>query len=132
DDAFRAPAGERLAGSAAPRRAGLKPRTGVLAALLALVALLALAGGYLWWSGGDGGPAVTEAPSPAAPEAEPAASTAGELAATPPEDEAAEEETAAAEPQTETAPASGGQEKFTQRLMPDGTEVDEGPAGGQP
>src|SRR5690606_24524289 len=88
-------------------------------------------------SGGLGGPASTVAEAPETPGTgtEPAATTAEDLTQTPPEAEAEEtpppapQEAAAPEPDQ---PAAGAQEKFTQRLMPDGSEVDEGPAGGQP
>src|SRR5690606_35434001 len=67
-----------------------------------------------------------------------------DLTETPPEAETEEtpppaQEAAAPEPAPEPGPtpgadqpAAGAQEKFTQRLLPDGNEVDEGPAGGQP
>jgi hypothetical protein len=131
-DVLHAPASERLAGDtagngtesrrAAPVPAGGRPRRGLLAAALGLVVLLALGGGYLWWSG-----QVGPAGSPVA-EGEPAATTAEDLSATPPDDEAAPAEEEAAEAE----PAPAGQEKFTQRLLPDGSEVDEGPTGEQP
>ena len=139
-DVLHAPASERLAGdrpaprSTAPERGESKPRRGILVAALALVALLALGGGYLWWSGQLGPAGSPVAENPAGGTAEPAATTAEELAATPPEDEAGAEEPAPAEEAAEPAPpaAAGSQDKFTQRLLPDGSEVDEGPTGGQP
>jgi hypothetical protein len=144
-DELHAPVAERLAGDrpaqrrATPDGAQRRPRRGLLAAALALVALLALGGGYLWWSGqlGPSGPSSGSpvAVAPAQDPAEPAATTAEDLAATPPDDEAGAEAPAgqaAAEPEPAPEVAAGSPEKFTQRLLPDGSEVDEGPSGGQP
>ncbi len=148
-DMLHAPAGERLAGdAAAPRRAAPaqesgKGRAGLIAAL-GLAALALAGGGYVWWSGLLGGPASTVAEAPETPGTgtEPAATTAEDLTQTPPEPEAEEtpppaQEAAAPEPAPGSTPetgqpAAGAQEKFTQRLLADGSEVDEGPAGGQP
>lgn len=149
-DALHAPAPERLAddrlaGDTRPRkeaggaaRQGGKRRAGLVAAL-GLAALALAAGGYLWLSGGDADvPAPPVAEAPDAPEAEPAAATAEDLTQTPqPETEQTPAQEAAAPQPEETQPAqtpaaAEPQEKFTQRLLPDGSEVDEGPAGGQP
>ncbi|MCO5147062.1 MAG: hypothetical protein M9895_12900 [Aquamicrobium sp.] len=144
-DMLHAPAGERLAGNAAaPRRAApveesKKGRAGLIAAL-GLAALALAGGGYVWWSGLLGGPATTVAEAPETPGTgtEPAATTAEDLTQTPPEAEVEEtpppaQEAAAPEPAAEPdQPAAGVPEKFTQRLLADGSEVDEGPAGGQP
>lgn len=90
-----------------------KPRKRISGGLIAAaIAVLVLGtGGYALWSsfGGSG----TEAPAkPAAP--------ANEAAATPP----------ANGTQTAQAPVNGEQGKFTQRMTPEGKEVDPGPAGG--
>lgn len=125
----------------APQRNAKTPgrggnRTGLVAALLLLA--VAAGGSYLWlnsdalFGGSDATPPVAEAPAD-----EEAATTAEELAQTP-EDESAEEEIAALSSEEQSgepaAPSAtpGSPEKFTQRLMPDGSEVDDGPAGGQP
>lgn len=146
-DTLDAPAGERLAGDTAPRRAapaaGGGSRRAGLAAALVLLLLAAVGGGYFWLSRGDG-PSTTASDAPAvtaAPEEE-AATTAEDLAATPPDEaepaapEPPEQEAAAPQPepgpQPSTPAAANGPEKFTQRLLADGTEVDDGPAGGQP
>src|SRR5690606_5019260 len=42
------------------------------------------------------------------------------------------QEQAAATPEQPATPAQPGTDKFTQRLLPDGSEVDEGPAGEKP
>lgn len=143
-DAFDGPvAADRLAGDAAAprRRAAAVPaegrarsRAGLVAGALGLVVLAAAAGGYFWWSGGNGS-------GPATPAAEPAATTAEEMAPPPPVEQATDQpaartapEEAAAAPETPPAQpaAAEPQEKFTQRLMSDGSEVDEGPSGGRP
>lgn len=138
-------ADDRLAGDARPRKEaggahaqGGKRRAGIVAAL-GLVALALAGGGYLWLSGGNTDvptPPVAEAPD--APEAEPAAATAEDLTQTPETEQTTPPAQEAAAPQPEETPptqtpaAAEPQEKFTQRLLPDGSEVDEGPAGGQP
>jgi len=100
-------------------------RTGMLVA--ASIAVLVVAGAAVaFWAGGDrisamfGGaaPVQVSAEDPAAPEAEVA--------------EAAEEEAAELEAAPTAAEAAADDaEKFTQRLLPDGREIDEGPAGEQ-
>lgn len=142
-DALDAPAGERLAGDSAPARrekaaaSGGKSRAGLVAALA--VVLLAAAGGYAWWSGGAGSPQpAAQAPATGEPADTEAAATAGDLTEEPeqPVEEAAVQEPSAqpstARPSDAPPAASGSPEKFTQRLLPDGSEVDEGPAGGEP
>lgn len=134
-----APEQRRPARARAPRatpRGGGRRRIGLAAAV---VVLLALAGGsYALWLNKDDFSSLT-ASEPAtvepagedvavAPPQEPA-----ETAAQEPESEMPEEEVAAAEPQPEPTPgrsAADEVEKFTQRLLSDGSEVDEGPAGG--
>ena len=165
-ETLRAPAGDRLAGDAAPARragpaaSGGKPRAGLVVALA--VVLLAGAGGYAWWSGAiDSWQPVAQTPATGEPAdtQEEAATTAEDLTEEPPQ-ETTTEETATEEATTEEAavqepvaqppvqppaqpaapqpsdvppPAvSNSPEKFTQRLLPDGSEVDEGPAGGEP
>lgn len=146
-DTLEAPAAsERLAGDTAPRRAaasgarGGNRRAGIAAAL-GLLVLAAAGGGYVWLTGDKPVPAAdTPAAAPAAQDE--AATTAEELSATPPDapqagteaEPPAQQEAAAPEPASPpAAPAAGnGPEKFTQRLLADGSEVDEGAAGGQP
>ncbi len=104
--------------------------TGPILALIGL--LIVAAGGYALWINRDAitdvaGLSGTSAPAvaPTATTEEPAAEppeTAQEAA--PPEGEAAETDTAPAAPEDGVAADA----KFTQRLLPDGTEVDEGPA----
>lgn len=109
-----------------PRRPAKRGgRTGILVA--ASIAVLVVAGAAVaFWAGGDrisamfGGaaPVQVSAEDPAAPEAEVA--------------EAAVEEPAELEAAPTAAEAAADDaEKFTQRLLPDGREVDEGPAGEQ-
>lgn len=145
-DTLEAPvASERLAGDTAPRRAaasGAKSgnRRAGIAAALGLLVLAAAGGGYVWLSGDKPVPAAdTPAATPATQDE--AATTAEELSATPPDapqagteaEPPAQQEAAASEPAPQpAAPAGNGPEKFTQRLLADGSEVDEGAAGGQP
>jgi hypothetical protein len=87
-------------------------------------------------------PVETAAETPAPVAAEPEAPVAE--AAAPETPEEPEVEVAAADPQADTVPADAAPaapevpavdapvEKFTQRLRSDGTEIDEGPAGGEP
>lgn len=152
---LHAPAGDRLAGNVAPARraapaaSGGKSRAGLVAALA--VVLLAGAGGYAWWSGAiDSWQHVAQTPATGGPaDTQEPATTAEELTEEPPQETATEEATteeaavqepvvqppAQPAPQPSDAPppvASGSPEKFTQRLLPDGSEVDEGSAGGEP
>ncbi len=142
-DAVVAPMRER----SEPRTS--RNRTGLIAALILL--LVVAGAGYAVWMNRDDLPTLvgTDAEQgeqqAAAPEA---AETAEELNETPPEEPAAEQPAAeeeedvanvpeAEEPETQPEqaeqPATDSEpEKFTQRLMPDGSEVDEGPAGGEP
>lgn len=127
-----------------PRRAisasskkGSANRAGLLAALLLLVAVVG--GGYALWMNKDDLFATDTPPPPATELAQPdgqeeAVTTSEQL---PDEKADAGEELASAPPaEPETTPTTqpeptDASEKFTQRLMPDGSEVDEGPAGGQ-
>lgn len=135
-----APVAPRAHAPAAKARPAAKRRTGSVAALAALLLLVA-GGSYALWLNRDdlfgGSSPVAEAPG------EEGATTAEELSAPPPDEEAPAEAVAAvpAEPAQEspapvaptapTVPAAPTEEpKFTQRLLADGTEVDEGPAGG--
>lgn len=115
---------------------------GLIAAGVAVVVLAA--GGYGIWANrsdlatmvglgsgpaGDEGAATTASDLPPPEPAQP--DTAGS------QTEASEDEVAALPPAVEAEPeapapaeASGEPVKFTQRLMPDGSEIDEGPAGG--
>ncbi|MEO3389211.1 hypothetical protein [Mesorhizobium sp. CAU 1741] len=136
----------------APRRA--KPAAsrgrGRTIAAAAFVVLLLVAGGTYAWINADDTTEDT-AEVAAAPE-EDVVTTAEELVEEPLEEDVAagdetaaedapaapaEEEEIAALPETEqpdeapAAPVDDTADKFTQRLMPDGSEVDEGPAGGQ-
>ena len=119
------------------RAAGGSNRTAIGAVALLLVA--ALAGAGYWFLGrGDDVPPVANVPVETQEPAEgEGASTAEELAETPapvePEaPEPAPETAAAPEATPAPAPAAAPEEKFTQRLLPDGSEVDEGPAGDRP
>jgi hypothetical protein len=136
-DAVAVPARER----SEPRAS--RSRTGLIAALILL--LVAAGAGYAVWMNRDdlatlvGTDAEQGEQQATAPEG---AETAEELNETPPEEPSAEEEEVANLPEAEepeTPPAQAEQpatdsepEKFTQRLMSDGSEVDEGPAGGVP
>ena len=135
-DNLHAPARERLAGDTAgsrrdaPAAKGGKRRGGLIAAVLALVVIAAAAGGYVWWSGDRPAapPPVAEAPAvPELSETETAADEPAEAEEATPVEEAAAPEPAPPAPAAATSP-----EKFTQRLLADGSEVDDGPAGGQP
>lgn len=111
-------------------------RAGLVAALV--VALLVIGGGaYALWlnrddlmqlAGFGAGPAPAgEVVAEAASEQEPEPEAAAE------EEEAGEPQEVAAAPATQAPPPAEAEteaEKFTQRLLPDGSEVDEGPAGG--
>lgn len=119
--------------------------TGLIAALILLLVLAG--GGYaVWMNKDDFSRLVGLGPTPAETPAPEGAETAEELVEAEPEpaEEAVEEEVAALPPPAEEPPAepvepppaaqqpsAAEPEKFTQRLQPDGTEVDEGPAGGQ-
>ncbi|MDN2565378.1 hypothetical protein N1F89_04025 [Aquibium sp. A9E412] len=122
-----------------PRRRG---RRGVGGMIAALVVLLVLAGaGYaVWLNRAEIGPMLGFGAAPEAPVAidtEDGAQpeTAADDEAPPADGDAGQEQAAApAEPApaAPTAPADEAPQKFTQRLLSDGTEVDEGPAGGEP
>lgn len=131
-------------------RPGSGRRTGLVAALLLLLVLAG--GGYAAWLNKDDLLALVSPPPASAPaevaqedgeDGEAGVTTAEELAEAAPEEEAAatqdEEEIAALPPAAEEEPAgetpaepsaATEPEKFTQRLLADGSEVDEGPAGG--
>ncbi len=136
-----------LVGAPRPRPAPARKRSAISGAALAaaLVAILVVAGGvYALWMNRDaffGAPT----PGPVASETETpdVATTAEELVEESEDDEAAAEEDVAelpaageAEPTAEqpaapTPAPNAAVEKFTQRLMADGSEVDDGPAGGE-
>lgn len=116
----------------APIRRVSRPRRrrigGLVAAVLALV--LIAGGAYALWANGDAvGRMFASAPSaPATSEEEVALADGDEPAdeadiTAPDDQDAGEEEQLAA-----VAPDAADPDKFTQRLLPDGSEIDEGPA----
>src|SRR5690606_34923128 len=118
------PADETAAAAPAPRPAGVKRRrTGTLAIAAALILLIG-AGAYAYWLNPDRVTALFGTSTPV----ETVATEEGDEAVTAVEEEAPPAEAAET---AETAPAEADAEKFTQRLLPDGSEVDEGPAGEQ-
>ena len=119
-----------------PRPERKRVAAGAIAAAVAL--LVFAAGGYGVWTNRDEFASLVGL-GPQTPPAEEPAAVASDLVTPEPEApaEAAETEApqeeviAALPPQEQPQPdASGGSSKFTQRLMPDGTEVDSGPAAG--
>lgn len=112
-----------------PRRA--RRRSGLVAAAVAL--LVVAAGGYGIWLNADafkamfgGGETETVKVEPLAPANPAAPATAEETAAS------AVPSNAAPAGEQASTPADGNEtEKFTQRLTPEGTEIDPGPAGGE-
>ena len=128
--------------AAAPVTVEDRPRRRIGGGLVAAaIALLIVAGaGYGIWVNRDDFAAMAGLGSTSP--AEDAATTAGDLAppagedappveAEAPQQDEPEQEIAALPPAGETTPpASEEPGKFTQRLLPDGTEVDEGPADG--
>jgi hypothetical protein len=119
----REPRERRVAAPVAARGSG--KRIGLVAAIVVLLAAAAGAG-YFFLSD-DGSKVATETPAPEAqPAPEQPASTAEDLTEEEPQEQAA------ATPEQPATPAQPGTEKFTQRLLPDGSEVDEGPAGEKP
>ena len=131
------PAADPVARPERPRRPKLQPskspRFGAIAA--AAAAVLLVGGGLAYWLMSDNGvpPAspVAEAPT------EEGASSSEELAETAPAEDAeapaedvAEVSPEPAAPSPAPVTPSADEPKFTQRLLADGTEVDEGPAGG--
>jgi len=132
-------AGDRRYGT--PRRSPSEPsrdRSGMVKIAAGVAAALIVFGGigYGLWANGDrigsmfGGEevaAVRPAPeaAPAPPEPAPAEEEEEEIAAVAPAPLAAEEAPGAVED-------DGAAPKFTQRLTPDGSEVDDGPANGAP
>lgn len=118
------PADETAAAAPAPRPAGVKRRrTGTLAIAAALILLIG-AGAYAYWLNPDRVTALFGTSTPV----ETVATEEGDEAVTAVEEEGPPAEAAET---AETAPAEADAEKFTQRLLPDGSEVDEGPAGEQ-
>jgi hypothetical protein len=116
-----------------PAQSSSRGRTGLVAALV--VALLVIGGGaYALWQNGDDLLQMAGLADDPAATADDAAVVAEDLEEAEPEpvaEEPQEEQEVAAAPAQETPPAAASEaEKFTQRLLPDGTEVDEGPAGG--
>lgn len=123
--------------AAARRRPQGRGRGGLIAALAVLLAIVA-AGGYAIWSNRDDfsrmvglGPSEPAQPSqePVTTADEPDGQQEDVAAATPAETDRAAPAAPEAEPAA--APAPGEPQKFTQRLLADGREVDEGPAGGE-
>lgn len=129
--------------AAGPARAARRGVSGGLIA--AAVALFVFAGaGYGVWLNRDafadmfglGGTVVAVDPAQQEPQ-DPAVEVAGDDVPAPAADDAEEVDIAALDPEPEPEPAAPAApsaapavEKFTQRLMSDGTEIDEGPAGG--
>lgn len=106
--------------------------------IAALVAVVVVAGaGYGIWLNRDAFMSMFASPGEIAlaPAEEDAAAEEDVAEEAAPAEEAAEEEVAAAEETpaevVADAPAEEDQEKFTQRLTPEGDEVDAGPAGGE-
>lgn len=127
-----------LAGAPRPRPAPARRRASISKAALAaaLAAVLVVAGGvYALWMNRDaffGG--STPGPVASETEAPDVATTAEELVEESADEAPAEEvaEAPAAElPAVPTPTPDATVEKFTQRLMTDGSEVDDGPAGGE-
>ncbi|MCO6387125.1 hypothetical protein [Aliihoeflea sp. 40Bstr573] len=115
-----AAAGQPLYAPRVPSRKKRRSATGLIAALLVLV-VVAGAGYGIWLNRDDFASMFGSAPQEVA--TEPAEPTEGEDVASAPAETAAPDEAEAPVPETE---------KFTQRLLPDGTEVDEGVAGEEP
>ena len=125
-------ADDALRDDEAPQR---KRGYGRLAAVAAVL-LLAAGGAYAWYTGaglnGTSGTATDTAAGPPTPAEEPPAeqpSAAGQPAAEPPADAATAPP--AQPPANDAASAPEQPAKFTQRLLPDGKEIDPGPAGGE-
>ncbi|MEO4000710.1 hypothetical protein [Mesorhizobium sp. CAU 1732] len=139
EDALGVMAGERTSQRYEQSEGG-KRRTGVLVGALVLL-LVAAGAGYGIWANRDDisnlvglgtgteqpAEVATTADEPAETPAAPTPTAEAPTPATPPE---AEEDIAAVQPDAPVAEPAVEAEKFTQRLMPDGSEVDEGPAGG--
>ena len=134
-----APKPEAAVAAARQRREAAKQGSGRRNGLIAALALLLVVagGGYGVWLNKDD--LFGSSPPPSSPVAaeEEGVTTAEELVEAEPEDEASEQDIAALPPAEEEAeaptppqPAAAEPVKFTQRLLPDGNEVDEGPAGG--
>lgn len=117
-----------------PRRERRRGVSGAIAAVVAI--LLVAAAGYGIWLNRDAfvGMFATGDDVAAAPEEEGAAPAEEEPAAeevAPAEEMAAVEEPATGSEPVTTAAAEDEPQKFTQRLTPEGDEVDPGPAGGE-
>ncbi len=130
DDEFPAYSPARAEAELPPRAGvanGSRRRGGLIAGLVALVVIAG--GAYAAWlnvdafkslfAGGEPGPEVVEV--------EPLAPAASEVSEQP----AASQPAAAANTPAAPAPDSAETPKFTQRLTPEGNEVDPGPAGGE-
>ncbi|WP_318530121.1 MULTISPECIES: hypothetical protein [unclassified Rhizobium] len=96
---------------------------GRIAAVVAALAVIGGAGAAYWLNKDAVDGMVADLTAPAAP-APGAATPAGDNA----DNAATGENGQAATPETEVASADAGNTKFTQRLLPDGTEADDGPA----
>lgn len=101
-----------------------RSRGGLIAAAALIAVLAAAGGGYYWWSTSSDTPTPVVSEPVADGEAEPEQ----EVATPEPTPTPATDDQEAG--QTEASPA--GSDKFTQRLLPDGSEVDDGRAGGEP
>ncbi len=132
-----------------PRRRGAGRRIVPLIAA-AVVLVIVAGGGYALWlnradlaaivgygslqqaveAQTDPDQAAAEASDPATDEPEEAADAPAPVEETPVEQAAAAPAAESSEP-AERGPATAAPEKFTQRLLADGTEVDPGPAGGE-
>lgn len=100
-----------------------RSRKGLIAAIVALLVLGGI--GYGAWANKDSLLALLpQSSDTAAPEVTEEPTDAQTASEAPPSQEEA--------PAAPSATATEQSEKYTQRLMPDGNEVDEGPAGGQP
>lgn len=129
---------ERLAGESRSRKqpaapapeTGQRSRLGLVAVLVLL--LIAAGGGYFWWSSYSG----TPEPVAQAPATDSETEGQGNAATAPSEPEPAitapAEQATAPETDAGSQASTAGPDKFTQRLLPDGSEVDDGRAGGEP
>lgn len=114
--------GQPLYAPRVPVRKKRGASTGLIAALLVLI-VIAGAGYGIWLNRDDFASMFGSAPQTVATEPTPAEPDDANAASAPADE--AESDTAAETPAAEA-------EKFTQRLLPDGTEVDEGVAGEEP